>query len=74
MSKYNEAIESYRRAIILRPDYAAAYFNLGLLYLAAKNKEGALEQQRMLWALDQKLAGEFFHIMYKDKVINVTPK
>src|ERR1700682_256594 len=74
MGRDRDAIESYKRAISLKPDYAEAYFNLGLAYLAAKNKSAALEQHTMLESLDQKLASEFFNVIYKGKILTVSPK
>src|SRR5437667_428999 len=74
MGRDREAIESYKRAISLKPDYAEAYFNLGVVYLAAMNKTAALEQHTMLKSLDQKLSSEFYNVIYKGRVLSVSPK
>ncbi|MBA3567901.1 MAG: tetratricopeptide repeat protein [Pyrinomonadaceae bacterium] len=74
IGRSKEAIESYKRAISLKPDYAGAYFNLGVVYLATKKKDAALEQHTILKTLNQQLAGEFFNVIYKDKVLSVFPK
>ncbi len=38
-----KAIEAYRKAISLNPNYAEAYNNLGVIYQEIGNREGALE-------------------------------
>jgi tetratricopeptide (TPR) repeat protein len=75
MVRYKEAIESCKYAIFLKPDYADAYFNLGVVYLATTNKvAAALEQHTRLKSLNQQLAGEFFNAIYRDKVLSAVPK
>ncbi|MDQ3172684.1 MAG: tetratricopeptide repeat protein [Acidobacteriota bacterium] len=74
MGRSKEAIESYKQAISLKPDYAEAFFNLGVVYLATKKKVAALEQHTILKTLNQQLASEFFNVLYKDKVFSVFPK
>jgi len=39
LENYNEAIENYYKAIKLKPDYAEAYNNLGIVYLKIKEFE-----------------------------------
>ncbi len=53
MSKFNEALENFRQAIRLKPDYGRAYFNLGKCFLAMGNRDAALEQYNILQNLDQ---------------------
>ncbi len=72
--EHKVAIESYRRAISFDPNYLEAHFNLGVVYMAAKNKGAALAQHQMLKTLDRKLADEFFKVMHQDKILSVSSK
>jgi tetratricopeptide (TPR) repeat protein len=74
MGLRKEAIKSYEQAIQLNPDYAEAYFNLGIVYLSAKNKGAALEQYRMLKTINIALAKKFFSVIYEDKLLSVASK
>jgi protein O-GlcNAc transferase len=56
MNKLNEALENFRQAIRLKPDYGRAYFNLGKCLLAMGNRDAALEQYNILQNLDQEWA------------------
>jgi protein O-GlcNAc transferase len=53
MGRMNEAIEGFRQAIRLKPDFGKAYFNLGKCLLAMGNRDAALEQYNILQNLDQ---------------------
>ena len=41
LKNYDEAILCYEKAIKLKPDYAEAYYNLGIIYLELKEYENA---------------------------------
>ena len=51
--KYEEAIESYKQAIRIDPDYATAHYNLGVAYrrwgFSQKSAEKALEKAVVLY-------------------------
>ena len=40
------AIVAYQNAIMLKPDYASAYYNLGIVYQKSNNFDIALESYR----------------------------
>lgn len=64
MGRPDEAIETYDRAIQLRPDDTSAHLKLGLAYIAKKNWNAALGQYHTLRTLNEVVAGELF-----DKII-----
>ncbi|MFO0754615.1 MAG: tetratricopeptide repeat protein, partial [Thermodesulfovibrionales bacterium] len=43
LRKYSEAIEAFKRAISIDPDYAEAHNNLGVTYLKSGMYKGAVE-------------------------------
>jgi len=45
-----------------------------VVYVSARNKGAALEQHQMLKTLDKKLADEFFKVIHRDKILNVSSK
>jgi tetratricopeptide (TPR) repeat protein len=49
----SDALEAFKRAIQLKPDFGKAYYNLGKSYLAVGNRNGALEQYNILQSIDQ---------------------
>jgi tetratricopeptide (TPR) repeat protein len=61
MGKSAEALEPFRQAIRLKPDFGRAYFNLGKCLLAMGNRDAALEQYNILQGIDsdwaEKLSG-----------------
>ena len=71
LQRYAEAIEALKRAIQLKPGYAQAHFNLGMIYLHLNAKEAALQQLRELKALNGALALELIDAIHMSKVINV---
>ena len=53
LGKFSEEAESLKKAIKLRPKYAAARFNLGMTYLKMKNKKAATEEYKALKEFDE---------------------
>ena len=41
--KLEEAIEAYKKAILIKPDYAEAYFNIGVALQDKGNLEEAIQ-------------------------------
>jgi len=64
MGRTGEAVESYERAIGLKPDDTNAHLRLGLAYVAQNNWNAALGQYHTLRGLNEVVAGELF-----DKII-----
>jgi tetratricopeptide (TPR) repeat protein len=52
----DDAIEAYKKCLELSPRFARARYNLGIVYVAKKNKAAALEQYNSLQPLDASLA------------------
>ncbi|HEY2865598.1 MAG TPA: tetratricopeptide repeat protein, partial [Pyrinomonadaceae bacterium] len=52
----DDAIEAYKKCLVLSPRFARARYNLGIVYVAKKNKAAALEQYNSLLPLEATLA------------------
>ncbi|MEN3203508.1 MAG: tetratricopeptide repeat protein [Atribacterota bacterium] len=46
--KYEEAIRAFERAVRIKPDYAGAYYDLGLVYLILGGKGSVFEEYKIL--------------------------
>jgi tetratricopeptide (TPR) repeat protein len=61
-----DELEAYKQAIILKPNYSEAHYELGLFYLYdLENKALALEEYKILKDLDKELADNLFNLIYK---------
>jgi tetratricopeptide (TPR) repeat protein len=69
LKRYREAIDHLARAVELRPQFATAIFNLGLVRLATNDRGAALEQYGALKRLDENLAGRLFAKIYQGRVV-----
>jgi tetratricopeptide (TPR) repeat protein len=49
--KYDAAVERYRRAVELKPDFVEAHYNLGLVYQLQGRGEAAIVQFERVLAL-----------------------
>jgi len=65
LGRYQDAIEAYKQAIRIKPDYAEAHNNLGVTYLQTGDKGLALEEYKILKTLDAELANKLFNLIYK---------
>ena len=61
--KNKEAIESYKKAIKIDPDYALTHAGLGFAYLQLNDRNSALEQYKILKKLDTELANELLKVI-----------
>ncbi|HKY27119.1 MAG TPA: tetratricopeptide repeat protein, partial [Pyrinomonadaceae bacterium] len=72
LRRHNEALECFRRAISLRPDYTDAHMNLGVVYLLLNKRAEAIEQYRKLQDLNASVAKELYKAIYKGKILTVS--
>ena len=63
LGRYQDAIESCKQAIKIKPDYAEAHSNLGKAYLMTGDKGSALEECKILKTLDTKQANELLKLI-----------
>jgi tetratricopeptide (TPR) repeat protein len=61
LGRYTEAVQQYLIAVRQKTDYASAHYNLGMSYLALNNRNGALEQYRILQRIDSARATKLFN-------------
>ena len=65
LGENHKAIESYKQAIKINPDYALAHHNLGLTYNIIGDRGNALEEYKILMKLDKEMANKLFDEIYK---------
>jgi len=61
LGRYQEAIQQYMMAIQQKPNYGLAHYNLALTFLAVNNRNGALQQYRILQRIDSARATQLFN-------------
>ncbi len=68
-----EAVEAFRNAAILNPQYAAAYYRMGRVYQSQKNKESMDEQFAKAISADPAFAPVYisYFLYYQDRDVNV---
>ena len=59
--RYGEAVAAYQSAIRNKTNYPQAHYNLGMSYIALRNRNGALEQYRILQRIDSARATKLFN-------------
>jgi tetratricopeptide (TPR) repeat protein len=57
---YREAIESYKKAIMIKPDYAEAYYNLAFSFLLSNDVKSAHEEYMLLKDINPKMADDLY--------------
>jgi tetratricopeptide (TPR) repeat protein len=65
--KLKDAIEAYKQAIKLNPNFAEAHFNLALVYRDAGKTTEALNEYRILQQLNPNLANQYLLIATEKK-------
>jgi tetratricopeptide (TPR) repeat protein len=63
LSRYQEAVNAYKEALRLKPDYANGWYNLGLAYLGLGNRSEALKAVQELRRYDPAEADKLFNII-----------
>jgi hypothetical protein len=56
-------VQQYHIAIQQKTDYASAHYNLGMSFVALRNRQGALQQYRILQRIDNARATKLFNQM-----------
>jgi tetratricopeptide (TPR) repeat protein len=72
LGNYKEAKKLLEQATVLRPDFAAAFLNLGIVNLNLKDREAALKQYAVLKTLDRSLAEKLYTMIYRDRILQVS--
>lgn len=72
IGKPQEAVQSFRQALAIRPDYPAAMYNLGAMSLADKKRDVAMEQYSRLKALDRELADRLYRGIHQGLILTLT--
>jgi hypothetical protein len=65
LGRYQDAVEPYKQAIRIKPNYAEAHYNLGGAYLITGDKGSALEEYKILKTLDAGIADKLFKMINK---------
>lgn len=62
--EHREAIKAFKEAILVKPDYAEARYNLAITYLILKDRKAALVEHSVLKNLDQEMAIRLFDLIH----------
>jgi hypothetical protein len=65
LGRHREAIEAYRKALLLKPDYPHAWNNLALSYAQLGNRSAAMEALKELRRYDPKKADQLLNVIIK---------
>lgn len=57
---YSDAVESYKKAIRIKPDYAEAYYNLAFSYLLSNDVKSAHEEYMLLKEINPQMAEDLY--------------
>jgi len=64
LGNHSKAIEAFKQAIRIDPDYAEAHYSLGVAYLLIRDRNSALNEYKILKELNIDLANELFDLLY----------
>ena len=65
LGRYQEAVEAFKQAIRLKPDYANAHYNLGVTYFLLGDTSSALQEYNILKDLGKESANQLFKLIYE---------
>jgi len=65
LGRHQEAVKAFKQTIFLKPDFADAHYNLGIIFLFLHNKGSALEEYKILKDLNQDKGDELFNAIYE---------
>ena len=68
--RYLDAVNSLRQAVSLDPGNSQIRFNLALADMAARNRDGAISQYKMLKTSDPQMADRLYRLMFAGQVVN----
>ncbi len=70
LGRNKEAIHYLKEAVRLKPAYAEAQYNLGILLLCAGQRDAALRQYQTLKTLHPNLAQNLYAVLYRDLILS----
>jgi len=62
---HREAMEAFKQAIRIKPDFVEAHYGLGVTYLLLNDRGAALDEYKILRELNPELANKLFNLIYK---------
>jgi tetratricopeptide (TPR) repeat protein len=62
--RWVEAIDAFKKAIVINPEHARTHFGLGMAYVMVDNVAGALKEYEALKLLDERLAEQLHRSIY----------
>ena len=64
LEKHDESVAAFRQAVVFKPDFGKAYYNLGKALLARGDRDEAIQQYVTLQNLDENLAEKLYNLIY----------
>jgi len=62
-SRFRESIKAFKQAILIKPDHAAAHYNLAITHLILKDRDAALQEYNVLKIIDQEKAIRLYDLI-----------
>lgn len=63
LGENQKAIEAFKEAIRIKPDYTKVHYNIGMLYAEMGDRESALKEYKLVQKLDKNAADELYSII-----------
>jgi Flp pilus assembly protein TadD len=71
VGEFDGAAAAFERALEIKPAFAAARFNLGMLYVRLNRPDAALVQTKLLSEIDKGFGRQLYTQIYRGKILNV---